>query len=655
MENSGMVYGMNPSRYERDRYNYEYNNGMVNRDSSDWYERERIEREMFEERSRREHERRHAADQAAQAEALRQRRRSELEREISRLTGELFDVTHARADRTQGRSAAILGRTVALKDSSVKGLEAALAEDTGALATAVERRTELWRSVHDSLRRQYWSRIPEDDRELLSHSTPETNTKSTLRDRHTAAAEDHMQRGVSVIGADASIADLETELVSDGPDGLSEHASWHGGEQCPLCGTKLCDRKRSVDDGAFVGCGKWPDCGFAWSPMWGAIIPCRGDEFGKTVTVMAGVYDAACVWRLAREACVDLPGELTTNDPHAAWTEVLKAADACGRVKKLFDIALIEYPAARTVQGRRMVAAWQSWKHGRVEAEPLRAVEKKMPAIKSDPMKIATDANLHALCCTLADLFTMGEAATLCRSAGLDSSTGVRMADTRICRDDVTWTPTADGWRQLLEQAQRQNRLSQLRCALLESISPDSRKKKLFEQWATWNESNKCTDAAPVGMVVEKDKVEDNMMIDKSNGKSTIDTIVDTVVSTTKEDSVDAAWLTAADEALEIGKPVAKQILKEFAGSGPMGKKVLSAIDSPIGEGAVAWTMGWAIMGYGPLRGNALGAKTLRLSKALRVRGLKPVTDMLAKRFIRPMSKRLTTLIEGLPALVGEG
>jgi len=647
-----MVYGMNPSRYERDRYNYEYNNGMVNRDSSDWYERERIEREMFEERSRREHERRHAADQAAQAEALRQRRRSELEREISRLTGELFDVTHARADRTQGRSAAILGRTVALKDSSVKGLEAALHSITGSDGTAG---TECADAAYARQVIGWGPVLISTGSAVVSGSVSTGNTASIT---------------FPAFVTQQTIAEWSIYDASSGGNRYYHKAitaaSWHGGEQCPLCGTKLRDRKRSVDDGAFVGCGKWPDCGFAWSPMWGATIPCRGDEFGKTVTVMAGVYDAACVWRLAREACVDLPGELTTNDPHAAWTEVLKAADACGRVKKLFDIALIEYPAARTVQGRRMVAAWQSWKHGRVEAEPLRAVEKKMPAIKSDPMKIATDANLHALCCTLADLFTMGEAATLCRSAGLDSSTGVRMADTRICRDDVTWTPTADGWRQLLEQAQRQNRLSQLRCALLESISPDSRKKiflresdsrkkKLFEQWATWNESNKCTDAAPVGMVVEKDKVEDNMMIDKSNRKSTIDTIVDTVVSTTKEDSVDAAWLTAADEALEIGKPVAKQILKEFAGSGPMGKKVLSAIDSPIGEGAVAWTMGWAIMGYGPLRGNALGAKTLRLSKALRVRGLKPVTDMLAKRFIRPMSKRLTTLIEGLPALVGEG
>lgn len=65
--------------------------------------------------------------------------------------------------------------------------------------------------------------------------------------------------------------------------------------------------------------------------------------------------------------------------------------------------------------------------------------------------------------------------------------------------------------------------------------------------------------------------------------------------------------------------------------------------------------MGWSIMGYGPLRGTTLGPRTTRLSKELRVRGLKPITDLVGKRFIRPISKRLTTLIEGLPAIVGEG
>lgn len=60
-------------------------------------------------------------------------------------------------------------------------------------------------------------------------------------------------------------------------------------------------------------------------------------------------------------------------------------------------------------------------------------------------------------------------------------------------------------------------------------------------------------------------------------------------------------------------------------------------------------------MGYGPLCSATLGPKTMRLSKELRVRGLKPITDVIGKKFIRPISKHLTTLIEGLPSITGEG
>ena len=143
------------------------------------------------------------------------------------------------------------------------------------------------------------------------------------------------------------------------------------------------------------------------------------------------------------------------------------------------------------------------------------------------------------------------------------------------------------------------------------------------------------------------DKVESN--------KGTLDTIIGAVVQRAQEDVVHAGWRTAADEALEIGKPVAKQILKEFAGAGAFGKRAIAAIDTPLGEGVVALVMGWGIIGYGPLRGTKLGPRTMRLSKELSIRGFKPFTDLVAQRFIRPISKRLGTLIEGLTAIAGEG
>ena len=234
-------------------------------------------------------------------------------------------------------------------------------------------------------------------------------------------------------------------------------------------------------------------------------------------------------------------------------------------------------------------------------------------------------------------------------------------------------------WSQLLREAERQGATWDFHQALRYETG-DARK---FEAaWKAWERSREeereaeaaakraadarakkeaaaktaaCTAASAVGTTAKKDEVKKAMSDTKgSGGKGAIESIVDTVIDTTKEDGADAAWRTAADEALEIGKPVAKQIVKEFAGSGAFAKKVLAAIDTPIGEGAVAWTMGWGIMGYGPLRGKALGAKTMRLSKELRVRGLKPITDAIGKKFIRPVSKRLTTLIEGLPSIVGE-
>lgn len=66
-----------------------------------------------------------------------------------------------------------------------------------------------------------------------------------------------------------------------------------------------------------------------------------------------------------------------------------------------------------------------------------------------------------------------------------------------------------------------------------------------------------CTAADVVGTT--KDEVEVKAMSDtKNSDKGMIKNIVETMIDTTKEDGVDAAWRTAADEALEICKPIAR-------------------------------------------------------------------------------------------------
>lgn len=625
-------------------------------DSPYMSERDRIEREMLKYDSRRLAEK--------QAQAHEQLRRTDLERDITAKVGELFDITHARADRASTRSITIAARMSQCRNYSADQFETVLTHVTKELAAAVKRHDGLWRSTRDSLRRQYWSRITEDDRELLAHTTPESSSKTTLRNKHAALAEEHMQLGVTKIGADAGIIDLERALIGHGPDGLSEHTSWHGGESCPVCDSALEDRTRAVDGGSFTGCSTWPKCGFAWSPMWGATTAAI-DGFDNMVNVIASVYEAKAAWRLAREAGPIVTDARTTDDPVIAWRKVLRAADEQGRVKQLLDIVMIEYAVTSSPQGRKIAAAWQSWKHGRAEvkhAAPAKVApkEKKMSVPKRYPAKSVAVDKLRQLSARLAELFTLSEAASMCRAAGMDSSTGVHMHDVDITGADVRW-PVANGWCQLLEQAEAQGRLEQLRRIVINAIPQSTDWLRVDTLWCAWRESNACTGDAPLGMIAKKD-VEENIMAESSvssikgsTEKSKLDSIVDIMVATTKEDGEDAAWLTAADEALEIGKPVARQIVREFAGPGPIAKKALAMIDSPIGEGAVAWTMGWAIMGYGPLRGKELGARTMRLSKALRVRGLKPLTDVVGKKFIRPISKRLTTLIEGLPNLVGEG
>lgn len=216
------------------------------------------------------------------------------------------------------------------------------------------------------------------------------------------------------------------------------------------------------------------------------------------------------------------------------------------------------------------------------------------------------------------------------------------------------WSPNPyDNNRYTRDEYEREMRAYE---EMIEREAVAERLKIAKEQQAESKRSKPCKSTAAEDTVdkknVSKKDEETKKMASKTGEKSTFDSIVDTVTTTTKEDAVDASWRTAAAEATEIAKPVAKQILKEVGGT--FAKPLIAGIDTPIGTGAVSWVTGWAIMGYGPLRGKELGPKTMRLSKELRIAGIQPLTNALAKRFIAPMRKRLTTLLEDLPSLVGE-
>jgi ssDNA-binding Zn-finger/Zn-ribbon topoisomerase 1 len=120
----------------------------------------------------------------------------------------------------------------------------------------------------------------------------------------------------------------------------------------------------------------------------------------------------------------------------------------------------------------------------------------------------------------------------------------------------------------------------------------------------------------------------------------------------TKEDLGDAVWRTTADEVVETCKIPAKTALRKLQRTSlgkPVASFTLKAIDHPLGEGVFSLACGLGIVTYGPLMGRALGPKTMRLSKELRVKGLKPFTDLFARTIIAPVRGTITKLVESLP------
>lgn len=120
----------------------------------------------------------------------------------------------------------------------------------------------------------------------------------------------------------------------------------------------------------------------------------------------------------------------------------------------------------------------------------------------------------------------------------------------------------------------------------------------------------------------------------------------------TKEDLGDAVWRTTADEVVETCKIPAKSALRKLQRTSlgkPVANFTLKAIDHPLGEGIFSLTCGLGLVTYGPLMGRTLGPKTTRLSKELRVKGLKPFTDLFARTIIAPVRDTITKLVESLP------
>ena len=161
-----------------------------------------------------------------------------------------------------------------------------------------------------------------------------------------------------------------------------------------------------------------------------------------------------------------------------------------------------------------------------------------------------------------------------------------------------------------------------------------------------------CTDVVD-GVTTTEKETEKQMAESKTESKNiaSVGGIASYLVEMTKDDTKDAAWRSSADRAVDILKEPAKIALRKFRTGymAPVAKFALTAIDHPIGEGIFSWCAGVTIVGYGPLRNNMLGPRTMRLSKELRVKGIKPITDLVSKTILDPVRKTIVALVETLP------
>jgi hypothetical protein len=231
-----------------------------------------------------------------------------------------------------------------------------------------------------------------------------------------------------------------------------------------------------------------------------------------------------------------------------------------------------------------------------------------------------------------------------------------------IAVDDAVDTGTSLAhatWRRQIEAArsQGQSKLEQLRRALKFQLTLANFDKVgdlgwFDELWTAW--TGECTRAKEDGNVMVR-KVKGESMTEYKAvvaSTSTISGLMAAGVEMAKDDLGDATWRTAATEAIELAKVPVKAGLKRVTGFGkPFAKFMHDAVDTPLGEGALAVTLGFGIAAYAPLCGKTLGPKTVRLSKELRVWGFEKYTSKVARFIIAPIRNELTALVESLPGL----
>lgn len=234
----------------------------------------------------------------------------------------------------------------------------------------------------------------------------------------------------------------------------------------------------------------------------------------------------------------------------------------------------------------------------------------------------------------------------LCTVAGLDPKRPLPITPA---------TDAAEAWSTLLSEACAQGNVKALRAQVFSIFNRRWPQEQIMldKLWCKWvlMPSTTCTSKAQPSTTAEEE-VKETMSEKTLTTTPGIGAAFDMFVEMTKDDTGDAAWRTGADETVEILKAPAMVALKKMQRTAlgkPAAAWALKALNHPLGEGVFSWASGMAIVTYGPLRGKALGPKTMRLSKELRVKGIKPFTDLFAKTIIAPVRVAIVKLVENLP------
>lgn len=253
--------------------------------------------------------------------------------------------------------------------------------------------------------------------------------------------------------------------------------------------------------------------------------------------------------------------------------------------------------------------------------------------------------------------FSQCEAGELCIAAGMDAKKPIEVPELNAgLRNDQELA----AWAALLLEAKRQGKLDALQAACRKRLhqrfshrTASDKVRALTPLWVQFQgeAAAPCTGAADGVTTDEKETVKQMAENKATTGTMSIKDAASLLFGMTVDDTGDAVWRSSADRAVDILKDPAKIALRKVrTGPAATGAKfLLKAIDHPIGEGIFSWCAGVTLVGYGPLRGKALGPRTARLSKELRVKGIKPITDLVSKTILDPVRKAIVTLVESLP------